>query len=546
MSDSVSMHTDEKREQPHSSSSAAQWARQQLASRRSQLQQPGGQTNERVAQLERQAARARRKRAREEAEAEAAAHQRWPSLPPAQRCFSDGLAIVFSHLTLKELVIAARSCKSWYEGAKRVKQLGAGQDVLRDPVRRSSREMDSAIDRAGIRLVALSCSPFKHHIRVLQGSEMYRSSYDGRFLDAAVAWTLADLRLLEQLPHITEINLMLIHFEHVSLRVQSEPVRIHFPLHLQSVDLHFGFWKYTAQPAVQTVLQSLGACNSLTEIKLTAMTEAPWNLAPLLQLKQLRRLTLKGWPDMQYGEEQIEVIKKISTLRSLKLLLPYAGYSFSGAFGSPWLAFLCEPPHQLQQLEELDLSRTHIRVPQIQLLQQLPALTAFEPTCVSIAALPGLAAFTQLHRLALVPDGNLEELGAAVPEDMFGERGHLRAAFLLPHLHCHNLHALILREFVFSNKEALTLCQLLPQLTALGLHHCLWPSLEPLRHLTHLTALTMWHTSLDFKLAHLQTLKSIRVLSLDIQPPLDAATVDALKPPSANMPSLTEFEYERS
>ena len=375
---------------------------------------------------------------------------------------------------------------------------------------------------------------------------------------------------------------MLVHLHSLSSLLVPGARPLRFPRQLASVDLHVEFRaciedekdeentetdeepQLRCQSAFLVVLRGLSAaCDSLTQVKLTVATwtqaiwmeSAEWDVTPLLQLKHLRRLTLKGWPHLHYGAKQIAVIKQIATLQSLELLLPYENNEFRGngnVFALPWLAALCEPPHRLQQLEELDLSKAYLSRGQMLQLQQLPALTTLEPTFLSILALPTLASFPHLLRLSLALDSIFDARhgGLAdhdVPEDMFDARGFPRASLFLPHLRCTQLHKLALRLCVFNEEEALALCQLLPQLTHLTLTNVGWPSLEPLRHLTQLTALSMrlaCHTSLNFKLAHLQELKSLQKLTLlGLHPPLDGATVAALQPPYALMPALTSLNF---
>ena len=367
------------------------------------------------------------------------------------------------------------------------------------------------------------------------------------------AWNPVDLRQLERLPHITVIDPMLIQLQDLFSIASSHASRICFPPQLQSVHLCVAFClsddddEDEADQAFQAVLDSLSACNSLTEVKLTAITESiPWDLTPLLEFKQLRRLAIKGWPETHYGVLQMAVVKRIATLQSLELL-PYDGYEDEDIFVPPsWLAALCQPPHQLQQLEDLNLSRVWLF--QTDQLQHLPALTTLEPAFLSISALAGLASFPHLRRLRLALEASLDgDLGELVAEDMLDDRGYARASLFLPHLRCTGLQKLEVRECVFSKEEALALCRLLPQLTELSLADVDWPSLEPLCHLTQLTSLSLdvaRLAPLGLSIQHLQPLQQLQSLTLEqIYPPLDAATVAALQPPSALMPSLTSFNH---
>ena len=483
-----------------------------------------------------QAAATQRKQAIEQAEADAAAdHARWLALSPAQRCFSDGLALAFSHLTLAELMTAARCCKSWYEGAKRVpgSSLGVGVSLLRHVARRS---MSDSVSSAAPRLLNFASSPFRHLIRELC------DSINGEATKAPSVWRLADLRLLQRLPHITRLSGVTIS---LSSHAQASNESFIFPTQLQSVDLEFFQSAWVTSIDYRLVLQALSACPSLTDVTLASRQSVSWDLTPLLQLQRLRHLKLCYNHPFQFDKPTIAVMKQLASLESLTI---------GGQLqldDNAWLTRLCQPPHRLQQLQKIDLSQVCLEDAQMQALRHLPALTTLEPDMIRCSCLPYLAHFPALRRLHIWSDrwGIANQLENGEPE-FFDARGFTRASFFLPHLTCTQLQVLTLRSCVFTDAEAEALCQLLLQLMELTLDDVDWPSFHPLRHLTKLTALEAYESRdgdapLDFTLEQLQALRSLRTLHLgQLQPALDDATLTALHPPSLLMPSLTFLKYE--
>ena len=390
---------------------------------------------------------------------------------------------------------------------------------------------------AAPRVRHFSSSPFRHLIRKLSDRGL-PSERDG----TRAVWRPADLQLLERLPHITRICSMTISWPSSA---QANKAPLAFPKQLQSVDLVFYLTsKAAGVDDYRPVMQALGACASLTDVALFDDELIAWDLTPLLELKQLRKLKLRGRPDFQFGSHAIAVVKQMASLESLQLH-PLTNHPLE--FDAAWLLRLCRPPHQLQRLQELDLSKVSLEDAGLQALRHLPALTALEPFAMRASAMASLVHFPGLHRLRLLPrrfgGGGEEDLGQA----FFDHQGFARASTFLPHLRCIRLQVLTLCECVFTIAEAETLCTTLPQLTDLTFENVGWPSLEPLHHLTRLTELSLAltrRTPVAFELAHLQAIKSLRTLTLkDMHPPLNVATVTALTPPSLLMPALTSFEY---
>ena len=476
-----------------------------------------------------------------------AAPSGWLSLSPAQRCFADGLALAFSHLTLAGIVAAARSCKSWYGGAKHVNSsnLSPAVSLL------TAAKSDSDHPLLASKLPNLIASPLRHLVRRLR--DQWTMTVDDECATHPRAWTMANLRLLHQLPHLTSIQRLLINMANVGALL----LPFSFPAQLVSVDLHFACCQSDdhsegeeeedsdSLASSRCVLKALASCRaSLTSVKLTAPC-VPWDLTPLLKLKQLSELTLAGW-DVHFESEHMVVLKQLRSLRRLTLKHHFADVIGPDEFIYP-LVDLCQPPHRLLKLQSVDMAGLHATVIEITALQQLPALTELRPASIAVAALPSLAHFTHLRKLHLKFDAETEALDEA-NEDQFDDDGFPSASLFLPHLVCGaSLLQLRLQECVFSEAESEKLCQMLPRLCKLTMHDVGWPSLHSLRHLIQLTCLDFspaLHTLFEFSLKHLQPLQSLRRLILKrILSPVDEATMAALKPPSSLIPSLVFFKY---
>ena len=114
----------------------------------------------------------------------------------------------------------------------------------------------------------------------------------------------------------------------------------------------------------------------------------------------------------------------------------------------------------------------------------------------------------------------------------------------------HALTQLTLQGCVFSEAEAETLCRALAQLRELNLLYAAWPSFHPLRHLSLLGSFSLQWTRgglLHFDRAHIRPLQQLRRLKLvGVLPPDDdddPDVIDALRPPSALLPGLVEFDF---
>ena len=143
-----------------------------------------------------------------------------------------------------------------------MKSLGACQDSLRHAARRS---VGGSKGSAAPKLANFASSPFRLLVRQL--IDWPENEGDGEDDDDDLTeWRLADLRLLQHLPQLTNIEGM---FIVLPCTVQARKVLLAFPTQLQSVDLTFCLQPDAASTDdYRPVLQALSACAFLTDVAL--------------------------------------------------------------------------------------------------------------------------------------------------------------------------------------------------------------------------------------------------------------------------------------
>ena len=230
------------------------------------------------------------------------------------------------------------------------------------------------------------------------------------------------------------------------------------------------------------------------------------DLRPLQRLTQLKRLQLGS--SFRIKEKHIKHIAQMHTLQYLDL--------DDGRWSEERLQWLCEPPHRLQQLEEIALGFTMLSPAHLIALTQLPALTALRPACFDLAALPLLTLdrFPHLHTLTL----------------WFQEASN--ASLLLPPLQSIGAQLTDLRLVscdVTSEDQSSELFSLLPLLQSLTLSSVSLPSLLSLRSLLHLRSLSLERCDLlqGEHLLELQHAPSLRKLVVELHPDHSAQTARA-------------------
>ena len=346
-------------------------------------------------------------------------------------------------------------------------------------------------------------------------------------------WNLADLRLLRELPHVTRISELTINLAHFSTHREAL-YDFAFPVALKSAELAFIF---PSPPALTEdaeiadanliVLPGLVGCPALTELQLTTVMKGPpeypflsgtncyWDLSPLADLRHLKTLTLNAGGRVQSQAREMQPLRQLESLEHLSL--PQHGE------GSQWVLALCERPHSLLRLSDLDLSGLYLTYVHLQALRSLPALTTLEPRSLSLPAMTLLSHFPQLLRLMIAPpemppELDQEPLGlppemaeALIPVDDASDL--LQASFLLPFLTCTRLHTLFLERMSFSEADAEEMWRLLPALTTLTFSLCDIPSLHSLRKLLQLRSLTfepLGSCPCDVQLEHIVACKSLK------------------------------------
>jgi len=91
-----------------------------------------------------------------------------------------------------------------------------------------------------------------------------------------------------------------------------------------------------------------------------------WALEPFTALAgQLQSLSLRGWRTAHFSADVIDVVNSSMRCDRCTSFPRHTADADATADAARWLADLCTPPHELQRLEELDLSaltldlRTH-------------------------------------------------------------------------------------------------------------------------------------------------------------------------------------------
>jgi hypothetical protein len=469
--------------------------------------------------------------------------RRWSDRSPAQRCFSDGLALAFSFLSMGDLILAAGTCKAW-------RMVAANKNAARVRIRNIlATRSRGGPEAAFARLQSLASSPFRHHVRALTHTAARIRTSSLCFM-GHLAWGLSHLKLLQRLPQLRRISEMLVDLT-APWHASDADMVFAFPPLLRSIDFHLfelrpqGNFQMDSRASMQRqVLLALRPCHSLTELSITMHDSSELVLDGLLELSTLQILTVdidikhSGDDDhieARFSEAQIGVVKQLPNLRRLTLRDSRRDLQLGDLFMNGWPRWLCSLPHRLQRLEELDLGRLSLKPQHVELLHVgLPALTALEPDSIHHSALILLPKFASCMRIL-----NLRvDIGFAAV---------VSASLFLPHLTpCSRLSHLTLRDCTFSEAEAENLCRALPLLRWLHLIGVGWPSFESLRHLPLLETLQLNRAAafpLHVDAAHLQPLQRLRrfILIRVVLP--DESLVAALRPPSALLTALVEFEY---
>ena len=287
-----------------------------------------------------------------------------PGASIAQRCYRDALHCIFAFLSLKQILPAAHSCRTWYAAVVSEK----GRKLTFQP--RSSLHMEQ-----------LYASPLRKHVSMLNHLQFAPNN--------------PTLRQLQQsMPHLHSLQIILrddVLRPHVKTYVSRlRFVRETFPSGLRSLRMYMPSSAITCQ----LMLDALLAAPSLTELDLTLSIKWSRRLdfVPLIQLPALTKMALSA---PFFTKEQLTVIANITTLITLNLNR------------GQWrkvneLAWLCRPPQQhLHQLQKFDLSTTDVDAAILTELAHLPSFCILEPLRLLPSAYPLLPRLSQLHTLGV-------------------------------------------------------------------------------------------------------------------------------------------------
>jgi hypothetical protein len=423
------------------------------------------------------------------------------ALSPAQRCVPDLVAAAFSFLDLPEVLPAAVSCRAWYTAAGREKP----------------REMQ-LFNSSPEWLVSLlsSRSPLRRHVSdlilpdefVLNPSQLQQlqafpalTVLDGRSLDVSLQeWTSADWRSL-------------------------------LPLRLR--DLALGIPKSHTLATRQQIIDALPVMQDLSRLNLGPLyrhtadpqLSAQLSLEPLLQLPQLKELI---WSIGDLTLPQLAVIKQIETLRCVS--------TRNSRWTVEQLTFLSQPPHRLDQLEEVQLFETNASSAHMAALIRLPGITRVHAH-MRLDAIRMLPRLSRLQQLAI----DLRQLEITSDADRETLHSSMRA--------CSALTWVEVDGGECSEAVGERLLRAAPHLRKLSLSDLTMPSLRFLRHAPSLTDLELFRCR-HLRVGHILSLGSLvpqlerlRIFASDQL--LDRTEVQALTPPGAiGLPHLRSFSYD--
>jgi hypothetical protein len=254
---------------------------------------------------------------------------------------------------------------------------------------------------------------------------------------------------------------------------------------------------------------------------------APLLLERLLQLPQLKELI---WNIGDLTLSQLAVVKHIRSLRHLS--------SHYGRWSAEQLSFLSQPPHRLDQLEEVQLFHTDVSSAHMSALFQLPGITR-----IGCAQQMPLDAFAMLPRLP-----RLQQLALDLPQLTVSNDAD-RETILSSLRACSALTDVEIDDGECSEATGERLLRALPHLHKLSIVEASIPSLRFLRYAPSLTALELYGCR-DLRAGHILALGSLlprleRLELFDRGRLLDEMEARALKPPGAiGLPNLSTFVYD--
>lgn len=357
-------------------------------------------------------------------EALAAQAALWRSFGPAQRLFTDAIALCLSFLSLADFNSASQSCKNWRQAAMRVKSLG-----------------QRSVEIASRRLPALISSPFRLVVSTLK---FVSFSCDCRscMVDRAFECPLSLFDGFSALSNLTAIDITL---QSDVMPFSEGQSAIQYPPQLATAKIEFASCDPSDEPTAHVAIALCGFASrpSLTRLELKLM-DVPFVLTSIGTVKQLRQLAIDGFVESHYTPATLHAIKTLPLLETLSLKHTADEWfnDNEDVFEPDWLIPLLTPPHQLAQLQSLDHGDFCLWDNDF-VLQQLPSLaslTRLRSLYTSMVALPALAAFPLLQNLQLSFSSSLDfELHEENEDELelVYDHGRARLSILVPHLaHC--------------------------------------------------------------------------------------------------------------
>ena len=349
-----------------------------------------------------------------------------PIMLSAQNCVDDTLAIVFSYIQLCHIPSVMQTCKHWYNAS------------LKEPC----RKLEIFINRK-FEIKDISISPLRRHIS---------------HIDAKLSITMDEsfLQSLSTLPNLTSLSGRFEDETNIlpeQLNEYAQRIKNSFPKKLEKLVI------FCCQSHIMSILPALASAYTL-DFDWSNIQEL--SFAPLLELPNLRHLDVSSY-SVNVTRENILILKQLSNLVTLN-----AGAS--EVWPSQDLELLCTEPCSLNQLEELDISRTRIGATEMASLIKLPSLTSIVSFDLNPDAYPYLPLVKNLRKLKITK----------------------YCPFLDQHLKkCAHLKELIITPDIFSIDVQCKILRAIPSLQSLSIEYCDLSNLDFLQHTPHLTSLSL-------------------------------------------------------
>jgi len=323
-------------------------------------------------------------------------------LSSAQRCAlhcalpTDLLHLIYSHLPLRDRLHAALTCKHWLTAARRDRLSKASFRFVHNHRGRSIN------DRPCCSIpLNLARSSLRHWVTSLDVQRVPMPSLSLHHL--ACALELPRLHSLTYFLDPASIRLRLDQTD-AEGRLSSRPALLHIPRTLTSLNITINFYPHheTMRQCHRLLMQALSRILSLHSLRMSVESAAlarptneDWSMLP--SMTNLRHLHVATYVP---NHDLYRAVKMLPSLQSFHVEPTSPRHQLSWAIAS--LKVLCQPPHQLHQLQSLTpWMNTKLTAGHMEQLTNLPNLTRLTPSSFSIDALAFLPQFHHLHELTL-------------------------------------------------------------------------------------------------------------------------------------------------